>query len=124
MHKPRLQRDEGFLIMRLTGRRQGGQRAPMERVRGSNHLVGSIPLPLAVFTGQFEGSFIGLSATIPKEHAIQTTVLDEQLRQQELRHRVELIGRLDQGGRLLSNGVGHNRMRVPQVVDRPAGNQI
>jgi hypothetical protein len=96
----------------------------MERVGGNDHLVGSIPLLLAILAGQFEGSFIGLGATIPKEHAIQTTVLDEQLRQQELRLCVELVGRPDQGGRLLSNGMGDHRIRVPQVVHRPPGNQI
>ena len=52
-------------VLGLTGGRQGGQRAPMERVGGGDHLVGSTPLLLAILAGQFEGSFIGLGAAVP-----------------------------------------------------------
>src|SRR5262249_37600194 len=69
MHKPWLQRDEGLLVMQLTGSRQGGQRAPMERVSGSDHLVGSTRLLLAILAGQPER--LGYMRPYPQGNLLQ-----------------------------------------------------
>src|SRR3989304_4846143 len=66
----------------------------------------------------------GLGAGVAEEGAIAAGVLDEELRQLDLWHRVELVGGLHQDARLFGDGLDDRRMAMAEAGDCPATHHV
>ena len=72
------QRFKTAVVLLLAGGRNGGQGAAMETGPGAEH-HGALHLAtaVAIFTGQLDGSLVGLGTGITEEHLVGATVLRE-----------------------------------------------
>ena len=110
--------------MGLAGGGHGVHRAPVEGVERGDDLEGAVLVQLAVAAGQLERALHGLGAAVAEEHPVHARVVDEHGGDVQLGQGVELVRRLDQGRRLLGDGVDHHRRAVSQVVHGPAGHEV
>ena len=120
----RQQRSEILLVVGLPGGRHGRLGPPVEGVECGDDLVGPVPVQLAVAPRQLHCPLDRLGAAVPEEHEVQAAVFDQRLGQLQLRYGVELVRGLDQRAGLLGYGLGQHRVAVPQLVYRPARDEV
>ena len=113
-----------LLVVGLTRGGHGHHSPAVKGVQGRDDLEGAVLVLLPVLLGQLDRALIGLGAAVADEYLVQRAVLDEDLRQLNLRNRIELIGCLEQRPGLLRDGVGDGLVGVAHVIDRPPGGEI
>ncbi len=114
-------RVERFVLGRLAGGRERGERAPVEAAVGADHAVAAAPTELA---GQLERCLVGLGAAVAEEHL---TVATGGLLQQQIDidgclrgARVgEQVAHVQQRCRLVADRLGDHRVRVPEARSPP-----
>jgi len=115
---------EQLLPSCLAGRRHGGEGAAVEAVVKGDYLVGAFALQRAPLACQFDGPFVGLSATVGKENMVKGTVLRQQAGQLQHGLIVEGGAWIDQCCALLLQCTDNRRMTVAKTIDGPALDKV
>ncbi len=91
---------------------------------GGDDRVRAVAVALAPLAGKLEGRLVRLGAAVREEDAIERRMVEQQLRQLELRDAVEEVGDLDQLGRLLGERACDDRVGMAEAVDGDTGDQV
>ena len=89
----------------------------MERVFGTDDLVGAVLVQLAPLARDLDGRLVGLRAAIGEEDALHARGFQQQLGQLELGQGVVEVGGVQEGVRLVRNGRRHGGVGVAEYVD-------
>ncbi len=121
--EPLRQRLEGLVLLRLSGCRQRGQRAAVERTQRTHHAVTA---PTLVLPGQLDGRLVGLRTRVLEEHLPVTQVEEfaDPLGHRGLVLVGEEVGGVGEHPRLRADGLGDGRMSVAECGDREPTQEI
>ena len=113
---------EAFLHLLLAGGGNPGERAPVKRVHGREHL--ETPFVVPKLPGQLVEAFVGFGAAVGKEDLAGGQMAHDLCGQASLRLVVIKVRNVDQALRLLHQRLGDLRVRVAQGADRDAAAQV
>ena len=118
------QRLEGLAVGGRPGRGDGSHRAAEEAVVHHDDFVRAVLADAAPLARQLERALVRLGARVREEDAVHRRVVDQHLRELDLRLAVEDVGAVDQLAGLLADRLHQSRIGVAEDVGRDPGDEV